>query len=364
MFGFESIVEEEIKQLGLQNIEVQNRAVSCSGTKTDLYRLNYYLRYAIRIIVTIKKFRVHSYADVYDAMQSIDWSDYIEKDDTFSIDAVAFSPFFKNSQFVMHKAKDAIADQFMDKYGVRPNVELKHPDLKLNIHINQRQMSLGLDSSGESLHIRGYKKNSSLAPLNEVLAAGLIKLSGWDMKQAFLDPMCGSGTLVHEAAMMAMNIPAQHARQSFGFMQWKDYDEAILKKIVLESTSATAVEGLEIHGHDIDEKVISDVKFWLPDLAFKQYIKIEKRDFFASEEQVKPYHIVTNPPYDQRISIDNIIEFYKTIGNTLKHKYRGSTAWIFSGSKDGIKHVGLKPSKKILLYNGPIESRFHKFEMY
>ncbi len=366
--GFEEILADEVKTLLGRPATIGRRAVFVEGDLSDLYTLNYRLRTAIRVLTFKQSFKVHSYEDVYRELRAIEWSEIFSLQENFSIDATVFSPYFKNSQFVMHKAKDAVVDYFRDTYGRRPNVELNNPDIRLNIHITEREMKLNLDSSGESLHKRGYKTLQSEAPLSEVLAAGMIQLSGWDQETPLLDPMCGSATLLTEAAFLKYNIPAQKYRDDFSFMNWKDFDRSLWLKVKKDAPKIKKVDQKLIFGSDIDQDLIQDVESSLRKNGLNDYIDLNHQNFFHTEELDKSYHIVMNPPYDKRIELDNAKEFYQMIGDTLKQKCKGSTAWVFSGEKPGeknaIKFVGLRPSQKLILFNGPIESRFHKFELF
>lgn len=362
--GFEDILAEEVNALLGRPATIGRRAVFVEGDLKDLYTLNYRLRTAIRILIFNRSFKVHSYEDVYRELRAVDWSEIFSLKENFSIDATVFSPYFKNSQFVMHKAKDAVVDYFRDNYGRRPNVELNNPNIRINIHITERDMKLNLDSSGESLHKRGYKTLQSEAPLSEVLAAGLIKLSGWDTEMPLLDPMCGSATLLTEAAFIKYNIPAQKYREEFSFMNWKDFDRGQWMSVKREAQKIKRADNKIISGGDIDLDLIEEVESSLRKNKLNEYIQLKRQNFFQIDELKEQHHIIMNPPYNKRIGLDNAKSFYQMIGDTLKQKCKGSTAWVFSGEKEAIKFVGLRPSQKIILYNGPIESRFHKFELF
>lgn len=362
--GFEEMLAEEVKELVGKPATIGRRAVFIEGDLSDLYTLNYRLRTAIRVLTFQRAFKVHSYEDVYRELRGVDWSELFSLQENFSIDATVFSPYFKNSQFVMHKAKDAVVDYFRDNYGRRPDVELNNPDIRLNIHITEREMKLNLDSSGESLHKRGYKTLQSEAPLSEVLAAGMIKLSNWDQDTPLLDPMCGSATLLTEAAFLKYNIPAQKYRDSFSFMNWKNFDRGLWMQVKRNAPKSKKVDQKILFGSDIDQDLIHDVESSLRKQKLNEYIELKQGDFFQTASLEGPHHIIMNPPYDKRIGLDNAKEFYQRIGDTLKQKCTGSTAWVFSGEKQAIKFVGLRPSQKIILYNGPIEARFHKFELF
>lgn len=362
--GLENILAKEVEAILGRPCEIGKRAVFLTGTLQDIYLLNYKLRTAIRILVKMTSFTVHSYEDVYRELKSINWSEIFSLRESFSIDATVYSPYFKNSQFVMHKAKDAIADYFRDNYGKRPDVDRMNANIRINVHITERNMNVSLDSSGESLHKRGYKQGQALAPVSEVLAAGMIQLSDWDQSIPLLDPMCGSGTLLTEAAMLKYDIAAQKHRGDFCFMHWKDFDKSAWMKIKRENQKSLPCDNIEIFGSDIDPDTIDDLESDLRQNKLNSYVDVQEGNFFDINELESPHHIIMNPPYNKRLGLEDAKGFYQMIGDTLKQKCKGSTAWVFSGEKEAIKFVGLRPSQKIILYNGPIESRFHKFELF
>ena len=362
--GMEEVLAKEVQAILGRPSEARKRAVYVDQvTPLELYRLNKQLRTALRVLVNTETFTVHSYEDIYKALRTIKWEELFYHHNTISIDSTVFSPYFKNSQFVMHKSKDAIVDHFRDLYGKRPSVERKNANIRINIHITERQMIVSLDSSGESLHRRGYKQVKVKAPINEVLAAGLIQLSDWDQQTAFWDPMCGSGTIVTEAALLKYNIQSQFKRDEFCFRYWKTFDKKIWQELKREKSSPETLPS-PILGSDIDRDVIFDFEKELRSNKLQSQIDIKKQNFFQIEEQIEPRLLIFNPPYNKRLGLEDAKGFYKMIGDTLKQKCKGSTAWVFSGDKEAIKFVGLRPSKKIILYNGPIESRFHKFELF
>jgi len=363
--GLEEPLAKEVKELIGTMPTLGKRAVFLKVDKKQLYTLNYKLQTALRILVKHSTHKVHSYEDVYKAVKQIDWASIMKRDHSFIIDATVYSPYFKNSQFVIHKTKDAIVDQFYERFGSRPSINKDNPDFRFNIHISERTLNINLDSSGESLHKRGYKQMSSVnAPLNEVLAAGLLKLSAWDRDVSLLDPMCGSGTFLTEAAFMKYNFPAQYMRPHFSFMNWKDYDESMWKDISGPQDIPIEENKKSIIGYDNYPKDIISLSSDLMRNKLHRLIKVKESDFFNSDPLDGPHHIIMNPPYDKRLQLDDAKQFYKTIGDTLKQKCKDSTAWILSGNKEAIKHVGLRPGKKITVYNGPIESKFYKFELF
>jgi putative N6-adenine-specific DNA methylase len=364
-FGLEEVLAEELKQLGAQDVEVLTRAVAFAGDKELMYKANLYLRTALRILVPVHKFKAHNEETLYKGVQQVDWSKFMDVDDTLAIDSAVSSDFFNHSQYVALKAKDAIVDQFRSKTGKRPSIELNRPSVRLNIHIFKDECTLSLDSSGESLHKRGYRQDTNIAPLNEVLAAGLVLLSGWDGQSNFIDPMCGSGTILIEAAMHALRMPPGIHRISFGFMEWKDYDKALWEKIVREAREQIIQDyPYKIVGSDLSRKTADIAKVNIEYAGLDEDIRISVAPF---EEKAPPAGggvMICNPPYGERLQKSDIDAFYKMIGDQLKKEYAGYDAWILSSNMGALKHVGLRPSRKITLYNGPLECRFLKYSMY
>ncbi|MCB0642425.1 MAG: class I SAM-dependent RNA methyltransferase, partial [Phaeodactylibacter sp.] len=282
-----------------------------------------------------------------------------------AIDAVCNSDQFRHSKYVALKTKDAIVDQFRARYGRRPSVDLEDPTLRIHIHIRDQECSVALDSSGRSLHKRGYKIASVPAPINEVLAAGILKIAGWPIEAPFLDPMCGSGTLPLEAAMLALRLPAQQLNPHFGFQKWPDFDAKLWGKVVEQAQERVLPKWrYPIVGRDIDPLAVRAAKQNATKLGVRQFVQFEKGDFIDGPPTDEDTVLVMNPPYDERLSIENIEYFYKCIGDQLKQHCTGSTAWIISSNFSAMKSVGLRPSRKILLYNGPLECRLFKYEMY
>lgn len=364
LFGFEELLANELKLLGALNIQTGMRMVSFEGDNGFMYKANLACRTAIKILKPINSFKAHNEQELYDGIYKMDWSEYLSQDQSLAIDATVFSDFFNHSKYISLKTKDAIVDQFREKTGVRPNVNIDSPDLRINIHINQDECTVSLDSSGSSLHQRGYKTATNIAPINEVLAAGLLLLSGWDGQSDFYDPMCGSGTILIEAAMIACNIPANINRPEFAFERWADYDNALFETIQDALLKKTREFHHTIKGTDIDitaiKKAIDNVK----NANLDDYIQIDQDDFFdTKKEKDGKLFILFNPPYDERIGIKTE-EFYEDIGNTLKRNYPGTTAWMVTANLEALKYVGLKPSRKIKVFNGALEARLVKYEMY
>lgn len=362
-FGLENILAEEIKKLGGKNVEIKTRAVNCEGDLGFLYKINYSARTAVKILVPIYEFKVFNEHKFYDKLTKFNWDEYMDIDQSFAIDATVHSERFTHSQFMTLKMKDAIVDFFRNKYQKRPNVNPKNPDIKFNLHIDRDFVTISLDSSGDPLFKRGYRKEQGEAPINEVLASGMLQLAGWDGKGNFLDPMCGSGTLLIEAAMIAMELPAQIFRKNFTFQNWKNYDEDLFKKIKeFRINRIKEFEG-KIIGYDIDARMLNASKINIEAAEMEDVIEVKKQNFFESKKEHFPLLMVFNPPYDERITISDD-DFYKKIGDTFKNNYPNTLAWLISSDLEAVKKIGLRPSRKIKLYNGKLETRFLQYEMY
>ena len=363
-YGFEDLLENELKQLGAQEVEKGNRVVHFKGDKGFMYKANLSLRTALKILVPIYHCRVNSEHDLYQAAYDYPWENHFSVNETIAIDSVVFGETFTHSLYVSQKVKDAIADSFRAKTGQRPSVNLKYPDVRINVHIDQDQCSFSLDSSGASLHHRGYRTATNIAPLNEVLAAGLILLSGWDQRTDFLDPMCGSGTIPIEAAMMSCKIPANINRKEFAFEKWADWDEDLY--LTIEESQLNKIQGLAgtISGFDKAPSAVSKAIDNVRNANLEEFVSIEKDNFFFTQkEQEGPLHIVTNPPYGERLEGD-INALYGSFGDTLKQHYTNTQAWMITSNLEAMKHVGLRPSRKIKLFNGKLESRLLHFNIY
>ncbi len=362
-FGLESVLAEEIQKLGGKNVEIKTRAVNCEGDLGFLYKINYSARTAVKILVPVYEFTAFNEQKFYDRLLRFGWDQYINVNQSFAIDATVHSERFTHSQFMTLKMKDAIADFFRDKYGKRPNVDPKNPDIKFNLHIDRNFVTISLDSSGDPLFKRGYRKEQGEAPINEVLAAGMLHLAGWDGKGNFLDPMCGSGTILIEAAMMAMELPAQIFRKKFAFQNWSNYDEDLFQKIKEFRINRVKEFNGKIVGYDIDARMLNAARINIEAAEMEEVIEVKKQNFFESKKGHFPLLIVFNPPYDERITIDDD-DFYKKIGDTFKTHYPNTLAWLISSDLEAVKKIGLRPSRKIKLYNGKLETRFLQYEMY
>lgn len=362
--GLEEILAQELRDLQIDEIEILNRAVSFRGDLKDLYTANYWCRTAIRILKPIADFPAADELALYKGIRSIDWSQYLGLDDTFAIDSTLSNSKMNHSQYAALKTKDAIADQFVFKYKERPNVETAKPTLRIGIFIQNDICTVSLDSSNISLHKRGYRVSAGSAPLNEVLAAGMILLSGWDKKSHFVDPMCGSGTLLIEAALIAMNIPPASYRDFFGFLNWKDFDADLWKEIKIDALAKQCDIDFKIVGTDLAAGMIAVAEKNIKSAHLKNEIQLEQLPMQEFTPPEGPGIMLCNPPYGERIRTRDIVELYRDMGDTMKRKYGGYTAWIISSDIIALKQIGLYPSRKLELYNGPLECRFEKFEIY
>ena len=364
-YGFEDILSEELLALGAQKINKGNRNVSFYGDKGFLYKSNLSLRTALKILKPVCEFRFKDINEYYDNIYSFKWEDYIDPTSSFLINSVVFhSNVFNNSKFTSLKAKDAIVDRFRDKFKKRPSINSFNPELRIEIHVNRNTCTVSLDSSGESLHKRGYKKYNSAAPLNEVLAAGIVLMSKWDKKSDLLDPMCGTGTFLIEAAMIAKNIAPNLNRLSFAFEKWKDWDSKLFE-IIEESVRSKEIDfDYKLYGFDISNSMVKKAQKNIEVAEIDIDIEIVKKDFFNSKKTDEDkLHILINPPYDKRISTDvNVL--YKKIGDTLKNNYLYSDVWIITANLEAIKSIGLRSNNKIKLYNSNLESRLLNYAIY
>jgi putative N6-adenine-specific DNA methylase len=358
--GLEEVLAEELIALGADEVQSLRRAVSFRGNIKMIYRANYALRTALRVLVPIKTFKVFKADDLYHQALKIHWEDYFDADQTFAVQSTVFSDLFNNSMFTSLKLKDAIADRFRRVCNKRPSVHVSHPDILINLHLTNDICIVSLDSSGESLHKRGYRTGNHEAPISEVLAAGLLKLSGWNANQSLTDPMCGSGTIVIEAAMMARKILPGEIGRTYAFQHWKNYRSDLFNEIKKECGHNQP--NFVIYGSDNSRKSI--------DLAYKNaskaliadIVKLKAADFRSLQKKPDSSFIIFNPPYGERLKPEDK-EFYSGIGERLKHVFTGSEAWIIS-TNSCFKTIGLKPARKIPIFNGSLECSFRKFELY
>lgn len=363
--GLEEVLKKEIESIGGSSIEILKRAVAFEGEKVNIYRANYELRTALRVLIPIVEFQFFNGEDLYKKTRNIPWSNYLVTTDSFAIDAVVQSEIFKHSKYPALKVKDAIVDELRTLDGRRPSIDTQNPSLRIHVHIYQNQCTISLDSSGKSLHKRGYRGTQNLAPLNEVLAAGMIMLTNWDETLPLLDPMCGSGTILIEAASIATQRPPQFLNPEFGFMRWNDFDYKLWKSVKKDADDRILTpDPLKIQGRDKDGKAIKTASGNIFSAGFEKLISLEKMAFENSKSPFEEGILILNPPYDERMAIGNVNDFYKSIGDTLKANFENHSAWILSSNLEAIKNVGLKPSKKLTLFNGPLECKYLKYELY
>lgn len=364
MAGLEGVLAEELTAMGAQNVEPLYRAVSFEGDKQLMYKANYCCRTALRILKPITSFVARNELALYNNIFKIQWHEIFNINETFAIDAVTSGNYFTHSQYAALKVKDAIADEFREHFGARPSVDVDNPDLRINVHIENEKVTVSFDSSGESLHKRGYRKNVDKAPMNEVLAAGLIKLTGWKCDSNFVDCMCGSGTLPIEAAMLAMGLPAGFFRKKWGFMTWHDFDAELWQRVMREAGAEMEEFDYEILASDHSAKAVEIAKANIENAHLQYDIKLSKQDMFDVVPPKGGGIMIINPPYGERLEEKDIINLYRGIGDALKKNFKGFEAWIISSNKDALKLIGLKPSKKIDVYNGPLECKFERFEVF
>ncbi|MFN8324039.1 MAG: class I SAM-dependent RNA methyltransferase [Chitinophagales bacterium] len=367
IFGLEDVLSAELLKLGARDIEKHNRAVSFKGDKGVMYKCNLHLRTALRVLVPFAKFKVKNEHELYQEIQKINWENFMGVDDTLAIDTVLNTTLFTHSQYISQKTKDAIADQFRAKFEKRPSVDLDKPTIRIHLHIYNDVCSVALDSSGESLHKRGYRDKTNLAPINEVLAAGLVLLSGWNKYSTFIDPMCGSGTILIEAALIAANIPPGYYKEDFGFMRWQrflPFDKELWEKISDAAIERISSDTPKVLGGEISHHVARKAKENVKRAKVEDIVHIRECDMKDFDTPEGGGVVIVNPPYGERMDQDNIEELYKNIGDTFKKKFQGYDCWIISSNPDAFKAVGLRPTRKIPVFNGQLECRFMKYSIY
>lgn len=365
-FGLEEVLLKELRTLGARNPKAIKRGVLFEGDLGFLYKANLWSRLSLRFLVPIAEFKIRNEKELYKKVYAIEWEELFSEQKSIAVDAVVHARQYRNSLFIAQKTKDAIVDRFRDKLNERPNVDTRDPDVRINIHISNERVTVSLDSSGSSLHKRGYRSDTGIAPISEVLAAGILHLAGWDGMKNFIDPMCGSGTFLIEAALMAHNIPPNVFRKEFGFKKWKNFDEDLYRLIFDKALEKEKNFHFKIQGYDNHSGSVMKARKNLRSALMHEEINVGKMDFlsFEKDDDFKDRGVlVFNPPYGEKLQA-NIPELYQGIGDTLKREFGGYTAWIFTSSVEGIKSIGLKPSKKIALYNGKLESWLLKYEMY
>lgn len=363
MQGLEDVLAKEITDLGGDQVQIGRRMVSFTGDKALMYKANLHLRTAIRILKPILSFNAKDPDEVYEQIRKIQWEDYLSPEQTFLIDTVVYSEFFRHTKFLSYRVKDAIADYFNEKFGKRPSVRLTNPDLYIHVHVSHNLCTVSLDSSGESLHKRGYRVDQTEAPLNEVLAAGMLLLSGWNGQCNLIDPMCGSGTLLIEAALIALKIPPGIYRKYFAFEKWKDFDAELFKKLLNEESDESEFN-FKIYGSDISPQAIHIAEKNIRSASLSKYIQLETKAIQKISKAPENGILVTNPPYGERISSNDLLGLYESIGERLKHAFPGYTAWILSYREECFDKIGLRPSARFKLMNGPLDCEFRKYEIF
>ncbi len=365
--GLEQVLASELIELGANNIQIQRRAVSFTGDKRMLYAANFCLRTASRILVPIATFKAKTADDIYDHVKQVDWAQYMTTKTTFQIDATVYSDLFRHSQFITYRVKDAIVDWWMEHSGVRPNVQLTNPDLYLNVHIAGDIVTLSLDSSGESLHKRGYRVANTQAPINEALAAGMLLLAGWHGQSDFYDPMCGSGTLLIEAALIARNIAPGIYRKGFAFEKWASFDADLFEDVYNDDSRERDFHH-KIYGSDAGFYAVQTAQKNIQSANLQRDIEVKQiriEELRLADKNTDGALVMMNPPYGERLSQDkNVLRLYQDMGTALKHQFNGATAWIISSNEEALKCVGLRPAKRIRLMNGELECLFNQYVLF
>lgn len=361
--GLEEILAKELIALGADNVQIERRAVTFTGDLTLLYKANLCCRTATRILMPLKTFEANNADEVYENVKKIAWDEILEVNQTFQIDATVFSEEFKHSQFVTYRVKDAIADFFTEKVGKRPSVRLTNPDFFIDVHISHKTCTISLDSSGESLHKRGYRSSQTEAPISETLAAAMLQMAGWHGQCNLVDPMCGSGTFLIEAALIALNIPPCIYRQSFAFEKWKNFDKDLFDTLYNDDTMEKGFD-FKIKGYDVSPRAVQIARENVKAAGLSKYITVELRSIYDWTEREEKCLVITNPPYGERLQSADLYGLYAQLGETLKHKFAGSTAWVISSQIDCLQRIGLRPSQKIKLLNGALNCEFWKMELF
>jgi len=364
LYGLEKVLADELISLGASNVEPLNRAVKFSGSKELLYRVNYFSRTALSVLMPVGDFRIKTKDDLYNGGLRISWDKYLDENGTFSVVPVINSPLFTHSGYAGLILKDSIADYFRNRSGKRPSVNAENPDLLINLHISNEKVTVSLDSSVIPLFKRGYRQEQSVAPINEVLAAGIIKISGWEPDFSLFDPMCGSGTFSVEAGLIACNIAPGKFRKTWGFQKWKDFDNELFVNVVSSVAEIKPSKGLKIFTSDISDQAVIQARTNIKLAGLTDFIEVKCIDFKDIKSSDSEGFVFLNPPYGERIQPEEIDSLYAMIGTTLKHNFAGTTAWLISSNKESLKHVGLKPKQKLTLFNGALECLLLKYEMY
>ena len=363
-FGLEEILSKELQQLGGRDVTIFKRGVSVVGDMGFLYKANLCLHTALKVLIPITKFEANTEQELYDNIKLIEWEKFISVTDSIMIESVLNSDIFDHSLYVSQKVKDGIVDRFREKTGSRPDVDIIHPAFKLYIHIYKNEVNVHLDSSGDPLYKRGYRSDINEAPMKEVLAAGLVKLSGWEPHLLLIDGMCGAGTIAIEAALWANNIPPGYYRNDFIFMRWRNFDEQLYETIYEGCINKIKNNQVEIIANEIDEATIKKAIINVKNAKVDDVVHCNHQSFFDMATERKAGVIILNPPYNERMPISETEGLYKEIGDKLKKDFKNFVAWIITSNPEGVKSVGLRPSRKIQIYNGSLDCRFLKYELY
>ncbi len=362
--GLENVLADEIRENGGEKIEIHNRAVSFETDLKGLYKFNLVLRTALHLLVPLAKANLNEGKELYDLAYNVEWEAIFKATKTFAVVSFVKSNLYNHTNYPALLVKDAIADRFNNKFDYRPSVSRFYPDVVVSVHVFGNEAKIFLDSSGISLHKRGYRIEKNIAPLNEVLAAGIILLSKWDKKTTFIDPMCGSGTFVIEAAMLANKIPPNLNSSKFSFKHWRNFDLKLFGKVKNLLKREITENNVRIIGNDISDTAIKIASSNAERAGVLNFIELNKTSFFEFIPPVGTKFLIFNPPYNKRIKLKNTISFYRKIGDTLKRNYNNSVAWIFSANKQALKKIGLSSSKKIVLDNGGTTSFLRRYEIY
>lgn len=360
--NLEPLLEKELKALGAKIERTPKRAVVCSGEKKVFYRCLYKSRLALRIVVPIAKFKIRGEQDLYQSSKQIPWHQFMTCDTSFSISASVHSSLFNHTKYPVYKLKDAICDYFVSRDGKRPDIDTEFPEAQFHLRVSEKFITISRDASGEPLFKRGYKRKTVQAPLNEIVAAAMILSSEWS-DTTLLDPMAGSGTIIAEALMIRNRIPAQFYRRDLGVFLWPDFDESLWQTITEEDQWPSDLKG-NYYAYDSNPRAIDAMERNFENMNFEEEIHYELRDFFSAKSPEEKGTIIFNPPYDERMSLEDAATFYRKIGDKLKEDYKGWDVWIFTSNFDALKKIGMKPSKKLILYNGPLECRFHNYKVF
>ena len=361
--GLEEVLAKELNGLGAKNVEPGRRMVSFMGNNELMYRANFSLRTAIRILKPIAEFKANTADEVYEAVKAIDWNKYLTLETSFAVDSVVYSEDFKHSKFVAYKVKDAIVDFFREQTGKRPNISVTNPDIKFNMHIAENSCTLSLDSSGESLHKRGYRAATVESPINEVLAAGMILMTGWQGECDLIDPMCGSGTIAIEAALIAHNMSPGLFRKKYAFENWKDFDKDLFDQIYNDDTQERPFEH-HIYAYDLDRNAVAVAQCNAKAAGVTSDVTVVAQPLQQFKQPAEKAIMITNPPYGERISSPNLLGLYRTLGDRLKHQFVGNEAWVIGYREETFDQIGLKPSLKIPLFNGSLDCEFRKYQIF